>query len=100
MRFFLFIIITFITCNLIAEENPIQQIDKETFCKEAIQETEKNECYEIKKFIDEFLYEQWFGIYNEEDDKIGYSSYIETLHEVDEKYYYNFNLSKQISTIL
>ena len=52
MRFFLFIILTFITCNLIAEENPIQQIDKETFCKEAIQETEKNECYEIKKYVD------------------------------------------------
>ena len=51
MKYYLIIILTFISCNLISEENPIQQIDKETFCKEAIQETEKNECYEIKKYV-------------------------------------------------
>ena len=90
MKYYLIIIFTFISFNLIAEENPIQQIDKESFCKAVIQEEEKTECYQIKKYIDQ-LEDTWFGIYTEQNVKQGYSYTLQNIISIDGKYYFKYD---------
>ncbi|SVD79140.1 uncharacterized protein METZ01_LOCUS431994, partial [marine metagenome] len=80
---------------MIAEENSIQQIDKETFCKEIIQTKEKNECYLIKNYLDNFLRDEWFEIYTSDGYKHGYSFASESIKTLNGKHYYVFK-SKDI----
>ena len=89
------LVLTFISCNLIAEEKTIQEIDKETFCKEIIQTKEKNECYLIKNYIDKFLRDEWFEIYTSDGYKNGYSFASESIKTLNGKHYYVFK-SKDI----
>ena len=90
MKHCLIIILTFISCNLIAEEKTIQKIDKETFCKEIIQTKEKNECYLIKYYLDNFLRDEWFEIYTSDGYKHGYSFASESIKTLNGKHYYVF----------
>ena len=84
------LVLTFISCNLIAEEKTIQEIDKEIFCKEIIQTKEKNECYLIKNYIDKFLRDEWFEIYTSDGYKHGYSFVSESIKTLNGKHYYVF----------
>ena len=83
----LIIIFVFLSFSLLAKDNPIQSIDINTFCEKIIQEEDKTECYQIKKYIDQ-LEDAWFGIYTEQNVKLGYSYTLQNIISIDGKYYF------------